>query len=141
MANTPAFKLRFNCKLAGIFKGDNVFIKTKEDRFADTAYPGHVIAEVIAVEEPACGLFNKSKVWRYTFSPITAMPEAILALEECDVEGIRLSQSCCIISGEWRGDEIVLTKEDGGEIVIPPPDINCSLDDADFNEEVELPDV
>lgn len=135
MAN---FELTFSCRLKDIFEDDNVFIKTKAGRFDDEDFPGHLIAKVIEIEKPSTALLAK-KVWTYTLEPQTALPDGVAVLENCDIDGIRLSKECCIIQGFWRGDEIVLVKESGEEIIIPPPDINCSLDDADFNQDVQLP--
>lgn len=120
------FTLDFTCPLRDIFVGDHIFIRTKQDRFSDENYPGYVIAEVIGITKPACSVSQCKKVWSYSVSAVTDLPAGIPTLQNCDIEGVRLSRDCCIVSGEWEGEEIHLTKEDGSIIVIAAPTVECS---------------
>jgi hypothetical protein len=119
----PVFTLTFNCPLSGIWRDDTVYIRTKDGRFADQDYPGYVLATVLGYQKSTCA--GVGEVWEYTFEATTALPSGVSALQECDIDGIRLSQDCCIVSGAWVGDEIHLTQANGDIIVIPSPTVTC----------------
>lgn len=139
--STPVFQLYFTCQLAGIFTDDHVYIRTKKRRFSDPEYKDYVIGRVLGITEVKGGLCSRTK-WQYTIAAQSALPDGVARLENCDIEGIRLSKDCCIVSGEWVGDEIHLLKEDGSKVIIPPANVTCvSFDDDDFNPDVCLPDV
>lgn len=137
----PTFTLTFNCKLENVFSGDNVYIRTHANQFTDPEYPDYVIARVIGYTPPSNGVFCGKKVHSYVFEAISALPSGVNYLQNCDVEGIRLSQSCCLVSGSWVGDELHFIREDGSKLIVPPAQVSCSFDDADFNPDVELPAI
>lgn len=141
MSTTPVFHLYFTCQLPGIFTDDSVYIRTKKGRFSDPEYKNYVIGRVLDIKQVGGGFCKKTQ-FQYTIAAQSALPDGVARLENCDVEGIRLSKDCCIVEGMWVGDEIHLLKEDGTKVIIPPASIECvSFDDNDFNPEATLPDV